>query len=141
MVDSSSCMSMACNTTVEGNVKACPACGKKMRTSKAIRAHGIAMLISGLVLLGMMGTVTVYLAPMLLHPNPGGTEGFTGTAEQGEQALWLFSVILLFGAFATLTGIFQISTGRRNRTATVLALVFAVGIALLARYVSQTFGV
>jgi uncharacterized membrane protein len=140
MTATSSCTALACNTTVEGSVKTCPECGKKMRTSKFIRGHGVVMLVCGLLMLGLIGTVTVYLTPLLLHPNPGGTEGFTGTAEQGRQALWLFSALLLFGAFATLTGAFQIATGKRNRVATILALVLAIGIATLVRYVSQSFG-
>lgn len=136
---SSHCISMTCNTEAPGIVKTCPACGKKMRTSKTLRLLGLGSLVSGLVILGVMGTVTVYLTPMLLHPNTGGSQGFTGTAEQGQQALWLFAALLAFGAFAAVTGGIQVATGKRNRVTAILALVFAAGVVLLVRHVSHSF--
>lgn len=139
MVETSSCRSIICNTVVEGNAKACPACGGKMRSSKAIRRWGVAMTASGLLLVGMMSAALLYLTPLFLHPNPGGSEGFTGTREQGEQALWLCTAILFFGAFSTVTGIAQAATGRRSRTVTFIALALSAAIGALVRHTSAMF--
>jgi hypothetical protein len=139
MTATSNCKSFTCNTVVEGEVKTCPKCGKKMMSSKTLRILGGLSLACGLILLGLMGTITVAMLPMLLHPNPGGSSGFTGTAEQAQSALYLFAAVMVFGLFATLSGLFQIIAGRRSRIAIVLTFVLAIALFVYVRYVTHVF--
>ena len=139
MTATSNCKSFTCNTIVEGQVKTCPKCGKKMMSSKTIRILGGVSLACGVFLLGLMGTITVALLPSLLHPNPGGSSGFTGTAEQARTALYLFAAVMVFGLFATLSGLFQVIAGRRSRVAIVLTFVLAIALFFYVRHVTHTF--
>ncbi|MDO7843358.1 hypothetical protein [Sphingomonas immobilis] len=139
MPATSNCKSFACNTVVEGQVKTCPTCGKKMMSSRTIRILGGTSLACGVFLLGLMGTVTIALLPMLMHPNTGGSSGFTGTPEQARTALYLFAAVMTFGLFATLSGALQVITGRRSRIAIIATFVLAIALFVYVRYATQAF--
>ncbi|MEA3045863.1 MAG: hypothetical protein QOJ53_195 [Sphingomonadales bacterium] len=126
MTDRSTCPSPLCGITVEGSLKKCPQCGWAMRGTRNIRARGWALLVCGLFLLGLMGSITWTMLPTLLYPERAFVEGtYTGTPEQAHTFLNLFLLVLLFGALGTVNALYMIATGRQNRW-------FVIGTLLLA---------
>lgn len=112
-----------------------------MRTSKAIRILGGLMLACGLFLIGLMGTITLNIAPQMLHPGQEiGGSTWTGTAEQGRMALTLFSMVIAFGLIATLTGLWQIATGQRSRVVLVVVILLAAALFAYARHLTGALG-
>ena len=79
-------------------IRRCPTCGRATVSSKRLRRLGWAQLLLGLVIVGLMGTVTFYVAPIMLQPQTAGSSTrFTGTAEQAQAFLLLFGVVIMFG--------------------------------------------
>src|SRR5262245_56675742 len=113
MKDQNACVK--CGYAVTDKSTKCQQCGGWIRKAKRIARLGGVLIVLGLLLVGMMGTITIMLAPMMLSPGRQ-TEGstFTGTPEQGIMILSLFGVVIVFGLVAILSGIFQMMTGRRS---------------------------
>lgn len=106
----------------------CPQCGRGMQTKRWSRRFGWGMLACGLFVTVLIAAVLFYTAPML--PRPGVSIGgarFSGTP---GQALFVFAILGLVGAFgvtALLYGLWQIRTGRANlKIAGFLAGIFAL---------------
>ena len=105
------------------------------RTPRTVRRLGWVLLVVGLLLVGMMGTIAWRMYPSMSHPgvaDAGGTT-FTGTAAQAHAALQLFGGVVAFGVASILTGIWQIVTGRRNWLLVGIAAVIAAAIVVTAR--------
>jgi hypothetical protein len=134
------CPSNKCGYTTNENVVNCPKCQRRMRPAKQMRRLGWILASLGLFLVALPGVLIVYLAPSLLHPRAAEYQPvFNGTAEQGRLALELFGALILFGLNATVGGIFQIKTGRRNiwifiLGAALLAVLLGVGVAFSKAY-------
>lgn len=126
----SQCKALMCNTVADAEAVACPKCGGKMTRSSAIRGKGIALTICGGAIVAMIGYAALYFVPLMVDPNAGGTTQFNGTPEEARMIVGVVCFVLLFGVFALINGIFQIVTGRRSRTATVVAM--ALGFVLAA---------
>ena len=141
MADHSTCTSPTCGAWADGAVAVCPRCGGPMRLNKGSTARGWILLFLGLVLMGMMGTITAATAPTMLNPGveiEGGS--FTGTAEQGRIFLGLFLLVFVFGMMSTLYGIFQIVTRRESKAFIIVTLVLAaalVGVTFFILYVMK----
>lgn len=100
-----------------------------MRTARFVRRLGWAQLVIGLFLVGLMGTITFIVAPIMLQPGEidrGST--FTGSPEQAQLILGVFGLVIVFGLGTVVSGLWQIITGRRNRW---IAIVMLGMIALL----------
>ena len=121
------CNDPKCAELVEGRVAVCPKCGGAMRSVGESPLRGIVLLVIGLFLLGLMGTVTVALLPGLTHPGEELADGssFTGTAEQARMVLILFGLLLAFGLMAVLNGIYMIVTRRQSWAFIIGTLVLA----------------
>jgi len=134
MPETSTCLSLSCRETVDGSVEKCPKCGTKMRTPKMVRRLGWFLLLIGLFLVGLMGTITMNMAPALLHPYSPGSN-FTGTAEQARMILRLFAAVIAFGIGTMVNGTYQIVTGRQNgwiRAASLGLALVLFGVAWVA---------
>jgi len=110
------CRKSTCATLVESKVDACPKCGGPMRSVGESPLRGIVLLLCGLFLLGVMGTITWNMYPTLTHPGvriEGST--FTGTAEQARITLLLFAAVIVFGLVATANGIYMLVTRQQSR--------------------------
>ncbi len=141
MAETSTCYSLTCRTTVDGTVAKCPKCGTRMRTPVQVRRLGWFLLLVGLFLVGLIGTVTFNMTPMLLHPGEevAGGSSFTGTAEQARMLFWLFAAVIVFGLGTMVNGGWQIATGQRNRVITFVTLALAAGLFVYARIFIRTF--
>lgn len=104
----------------------CPKCGRRLLTAKQVRRLGWVQFAAGLFLVGMMGAVTYYVAPMMLRPGveTAGGSRFTGTAGQALTIFVLFGLVIFFGLTSMVSGLYQVKTGRRNR----LIFVFMMGL-------------
>ena len=132
MPDLSTCNAPTCAYTVEGNLAICPKCGGPMRAVRESRLRGWALLLLGLLLVGMMGAITFYMSPALTHPGEeAGGNTFTGTAAQARLILYLFWALIAFGAVTTVNGVYQIATGRQHWAFVALTLLVFAGLAIL----------
>lgn len=120
MSDELSCSK--CSFTASDIVTRCPECGSWMRRAQGIRRRGWVLILLGLVLVGMMGTITLILAPTMLSGGTAAGARFTGTPEQAILILGLFGIVIVFGLTCIASGIWQIVTGRRNIWIVVLIL-------------------
>ena len=130
----SACNDPRCAELVEGRVATCPKCGGAMRSVGESPGRGLLLLFLGLFLLGLMGSITWYMLPMLLRPGVEMADGssFTGTPQQARMALGLFGLVLLFGLVATANGIFMIVTRRQSWAFIGITLVLAALLLILA---------
>ena len=121
------CRNATCATLVEGKADVCPKCGGPMRSVGESPWRGIVLLLCGLILLGMMGTITYNMYPTLTNPGvrmPDGTS-FTGTADQARITLLLFSAVIVFGLVATANGIYMLITRQQSRVFMFVSLGIA----------------
>jgi len=139
MPQTSKCLSLSCRETVEGSVEKCPKCGTRMRTPKMARRLGWFLLLVGLFLVVLIGTVTWNMAPSLLHPYAP-ESNFTGTAEQARLILRLFGVVILFGLGTMVNGTYQIVTGQRSRIITFVTLGLAAVLFIVAWTTNRGLG-
>ena len=134
----SACNDPKCAELVEGRVKTCPKCGGAMRSVGESPFRGVLLLVIGLFLIALMGTISWNMLPILLRPGEevdGGS--FTGTPDQARMVLGLFGLVLLFGVVATANGVFMIVTRRQSWafivvTLALAALLLLVGFAFMA---------
>ena len=131
----SACNDPRCAELVEGRVATCPKCGGPMRSVGESPARGAVLLVIGLFLLALMGTITWALLPGLLNPGETLADGssFTGTAEQARMVLILFGLVLAFGLTAVLNGIHMIVT-RRQSWAFVIGTLVLAGLIVFAGF-------
>src|SRR5437773_3450555 len=120
MSDQLSCSK--CSFTPTDIVTRCPECGSWMRRAQSIGRRGWVLIFLGLVLVGMMGTITFLVAPTMLSGGASAGARFTGTPEQAILILGLFGIVIVFGLTCIASGLWQIVTGRRNVWIVVLIL-------------------
>lgn len=116
------CQSARCGTRYEGTDKACPQCGGTAAPASAMKVRGVAALVAGLFLFGMMSMLELALWQQLLGWDQPGGSRFTGSSTDGLVVLALFVAISLFGLVAILAGVAMIRTGRRNPVLLVWAV-------------------
>ena len=120
----------------------CSRCGKKIRADSALRKMGIAILILGLGLSGVISYLAWVVALVMRHSgDPGATMRFTGTPLQAVMIFGVFGFVLLVGLTLLAGGVFQIVYCRKNTYATKVALFWDTaiwelyGIAVAAEWV------
>jgi MFS family permease len=116
-----------CSYETHEVVKQCPQCGQRLRTAREVRVLGWIQLLLGLFLVGMMGTISFYVAPILLQAGLPGGDRFTGTPQQALMILGLFSLVIMFGLTSIVSGLWQIKTGRRNKW----IFIFMMGLVIV----------
>jgi hypothetical protein len=120
-------------------VEKCPRCGGRMRTAQQVRRLGWVQVVLGVIIVGMMGTITVFIAPLMLNAGEPTATGsrFNGTPEQALLILGLFGIVILFGLVAMLNGIWQIKFGRRNKWLFIVVMLLA-GLLVLAGWLVRS---
>lgn len=127
-----------CGFNAEGAVDTCPRCGAPTRVKQEPRTRGIILVICGLILIGLMGSITIALLPTLLHAGKEGAgANFEGTAAQAQMILGLFGVIIAFGCTSLAYGIYQL-VFRRESKAFIVATLLLVVVLLVAIWMTMT---
>jgi hypothetical protein len=140
MANTSTCLSPACGVTIEGSHKKCPHCGWTMNSARLIRIRGVVLILCGVVLVGLMGTITWNLLPMLLYPEKAIAAGdFTGTPQQADTFLTLFLAVLAFGFLSLVNGIYMTVSGRQSRVFVIISLVAGAVLFMLAWGIRRGF--
>src|SRR5205807_78924 len=119
MAEQNTCLSPLCGITIEGTFKKCPQCGWVMRTSRRIRVMGGVTLVLALSIIAIVGSMGwVFLS----------AGSFTGTPGEADLAIAFFSFLILFGLVGVVNSVYNIVTGRTNRT---LVKIIAVAVVIL----------
>ena len=122
-----------CEYQLAPSVRQCPICGTRVQTAGQIRGLGVVQLLLGLILVGMMGTITVLLAPTMLS---GSKAGFSGTPGQAVLILLLFGAVIVFGLASCVSGLYHVIVGKRNKWIAIGAVILGfilMGFAMLVR--------
>lgn len=132
------CRNSKCATLVEGKADVCPKCGGPMRSVGESPWRGILLLVCGLFLLILMGTITYKMYPTLTHPGITMEDGssFTGTADQARTTLLLFAAVIVFGLVATANGIYMLVTRQQSKVF-VFATLGVAAILLVIAFVTM----
>ena len=111
----------------------CPKCGTTLQSRRWSRRFGVALVIGGLIICGLMGYVVLELGPSLLNPGASsrGTR-FTGTPAKARMLLAIFGAVVAFGLTALGYGVWQMVTGRRSKRVIYFAVALAGLLLLLA---------
>lgn len=121
------CNDTTCARTFDTKTDVCPQCGGATRRVGDSPWRGWLGLFCGLFLVGMMGLVTLNLAPDLNETvRTGASDGFSGTAEQAQWVLYLFYTIIAFGLLATVNGVYMIAQGQQHRIFIILMIAMTV---------------
>ena len=139
MTETSSCY--RCDYVMEGVAEQCPKCGGRLLAASRVRALGWVLLPLGIFLVGLMGAVTYYTAPLMLRAGEE-VDGsrFTGTPGQATMILALFGLVIAFGLGCIANAVWQIKTGRRNKGMLVVMMTLAGALMLFAFFLQSMFG-
>jgi len=99
------------------------------------KKRGWLLLFLGLFLVGFMGWIMLNTLPSVLLAEQQAADGttYTGTAEQAQSILLLFSLVIAVGLMSIVYGIYMIVTGRQNKIFMALSLLLA-GILVIVAY-------
>ena len=101
---------------------------------------GWLQLICGLILVGLMGTVTFNLLPSLLRAGQEvGGQTFTGTPEQANLIILLFLLIITTGLACTLAGLWILIAKRINKWIYLLTFGLCMAVILAGKYFRDYF--
>ena len=115
----------------------CPKCGVRLLSPKQVRGRGWGLLFVGLFLLIFMGTITINIAPRMLHPGDpdAGGSTFTGTMGQSQLFFVLSGLMIVLGLTGMVAGRYQIKKGRQNKGLMYFSLGLVVLIALTGKLI------
>lgn len=111
----------------------CPNCGKKLRTSKNIRVRGVIQIVTGVFLVLMMAGLSVFLGVLMTK---GASDSETAKKIADQRTFLLvtyafFGVIGLFGLNGIIMGVWQVTTGKRNK-ALIWIMFILLALVLIA---------
>jgi hypothetical protein len=110
--------------------------------ARGATARGLVQVVLGVFLVGLMGTITLRMRPMLLAAPEAIADGSRFNASQGTArlVLALFAAVMLFGAVTIAHGISLARTGVKPRkllylqwAAAALILVLVAAVVLTIR--------
>lgn len=108
----------------------CPQCGKVLITQTKLRTLGVVILLLGVFIALMMAIVTSNLYPALSQLN--GSSKFTGTETQAHQILAILGLTFAAGVSFSITGLWQIISGRRNRILVWISLLIILAVVVVS---------
>jgi hypothetical protein len=109
-------------------------------SARGTTARGIVQVVLGVFLIGLLGTITVRMGPMLLAAPDPIADGSRFNASQGAArlVLALFGAVMLFGAVTIAHGVSLARSGVKPRKLLYLQWAAAVLILVLVAAVMLT---
>lgn len=126
-----------CNEIVTSSETVCAVCGKKMLPVSRIKALGWLSLFCGLFLLGLMSWLSIWIYQAISRSGQPGAATFRGGPEIIGFIVVIFGLVLTFGAFAVISGAWQIIYGTRNKILTFIVIILGIafiGIGLMTNF-------
>jgi hypothetical protein len=123
-----------CNDIVTTSETVCSACGKKMMPASRIRMLGWLSLLCGVFLIGLMSWLSFWIYNAITKSGEPGQGTFRGGPEIIGFIIVVFGLVLTFGFFAAISGLWQIIYGKRNKVLTFIVIILGIafiGIGLL----------
>lgn len=120
--------------TVEVN---CPNCRKPMKSKMQIKILGGLMMLIGFFLIALMGFI-INFTNQAINGNSS-TVRWNASPEETKWMLAVLYIVLLFGFSSTITGLWQLVTGRRNFLLLVIMFGLAFGLYFLAYLLPKIF--
>lgn len=122
-----------CDFETEAALTNCPRCRHALRKPSYIRVMGAILLVIGLFLVALMGTIAYFVADIIAHTDdPGATTRFDGGPKEIAIIFGIFGLVIAFGAACMAGGLWQVVRGRRNKKITMAVLVIAVLLGAVA---------
>ncbi len=111
----------------------CPRCGSSLQSRRWSRRFGVVITLAGAFITTVMSVVLFKVWPLLRHPGVD-VNGTRFSGGPGAAALVLAVLVAVFALGAGLLGygVFQVTTGRRNRKVVGFIVAVAVALAILA---------
>ncbi|TAJ88363.1 hypothetical protein [Reyranella sp.] len=117
------CLSPFCGARTTQRVQRCPACGRRMFGRDEIAARGRHLVLLGLILAGVVGSVVWFWSSGLLPAVAGEpAPSFRGTAFEARALLFALIALILTGVCFTASGALMMA-GRSSRTPTRAAII------------------
>ncbi len=133
------CLSPFCGARTTQPQHRCPSCGRPTFGRDELAARGRHVLLLGLILAGVVGSVVWFWASGLLPAAAGETmSGFRGTRFDALALLFAFTALILTGICFTASGALMIA-GRSSRIPTVAAItLFAIALVTILICLART---
>jgi len=97
------------------------------QSPETIRSLGGALIFLGVLLAGGMGALMIWINNAMT--NPASTIKFNKTSPQNDLIFPILGVVAFFGVTAMVAGIWQVATGKRNKT--LIWIMLGIGIILV----------
>lgn len=129
-----------CNEIVNTSETVCAHCGRKMMSVSRIKMLGWLSLGCGVFLLGLMSWLSLWMYQAIARSGEPGAGTFRGGPEVIGFIIVIFGLVLTFGLFAAISGLWQIIYGRRNKILTFIVIILGIafiGIGLLTTFAKR----
>jgi len=116
---------------------ACPRCGKGLFSQTNVRWRGVALIILGLFLSGLMSAVTIFVTVFLMTAakDPRSNAQFRGSESMLLLIYLVFGALIAGGVTAAIGGVWQAVFGRRN----MFLMWFCAAFMLVALFAGTVF--
>lgn len=129
-----------CNEIVNTSETVCINCGRKMMPASRIRMLGWLSFGCGVFLVGLMSWLSFWIYNAITRSGEPGQGTFRGGPEVIAFIIVVFGLVLTFGLFAIITGLWQIIYGKRNKVLTFIVMILGIafiGIGLLTTFAKR----
>lgn len=123
-----------CNEIVNTSETVCSTCGRKMMPASRIKMLGWLSLGCGVFLIGLMSWLSFWIYNAITRSGEPGQGTFRGGPEIIGFIIVVFGLVLTFGLFAVISGLWQIIYGKRNKILSLVVIILGIafiGIGLL----------
>ena len=126
-----------CNEIVNTAETVCADCGRKMMPVSRIKMLGWLSLGCGVFLIGLMGWLSFWIYNAIARSGEPGQGTFRGGPEVIGFIIVVFGLVLTFGLFAVISGLWQIVYGKRNKFLSLIVMMLGIafiGIGVLTAF-------
>ena len=122
----------SCGVEVAGRPERCPSCHRRFVTSTQVRVSGVLLSVIGAALSVAMAYLLVVVAQAMRPSGSAARGAFTGTPRDATLIFAILGGVLALGVTSLVTGVWQVTVGRRSLLLSALVLVLGLVVAALA---------